>query len=44
VATSPRITDTVLDIEERWTLSRLLEAHMALDVHDEMEWKASKPK
>jgi hypothetical protein len=32
-----------LEIETQWSLDDVLDAHMALDVWDELEFKASQP-
>jgi len=39
VIASPRISDTKEQIERDWSLLDVLHAHMALDVHEQLEAK-----
>jgi len=44
VATHERNRASLCEIQERWSMTDLIDAHLALDVHDELAFQASKPK
>jgi hypothetical protein len=37
VATHERTRASLIEIQELWSLSDLIDAHLALDVHDELQ-------
>lgn len=40
--THPRLSSSLVEIETRWSLEDVLDAHRALDLWDELEAKAAK--
>jgi hypothetical protein len=39
---SPRLSASLVEIEERWSMTDVLDAHEVLDLYDELDAKAAR--
>lgn len=44
VATSGRYHSSLVEIKTQWTMDDLLDAILVLDMYDEIDWEANRPK
>jgi hypothetical protein len=44
VVTHDRNRSSLVEVQERWCMTDLINAHLALDVHDELAWLQANPR